>query len=140
MDIWTCWAHLMDMCRHFILANVYMIFYHLNWNFIFGKMTDMKAILTLSFKHTCALIITPTSLCLFISFRVNYVHMKISCRFEISFNQKTDMKSILFWFSFCLDSLSSYNYDRMIDEITMIKKKKMLFVEYHMQAQNVINY
>ena len=37
-----------------------------------------------SFKRTCALNAT-TSLRLFISFRVNYVHMKIQCRFDISF-------------------------------------------------------
>ena len=40
---------LMDMCRHFISASVYMIFYQLKWNFISVKMIDM------SFKHTCTL-------------------------------------------------------------------------------------
>ena len=65
-----------------------MIFYHLKWNFIFIKMTDMISIPTLSFKLTCALITTPTSLCLFTSFWVNHVHMKISYRFEIFFQSK----------------------------------------------------
>ena len=79
---------LMDMCRHLISGNAYMIFYHLKWNFIFVKMTDMKSIPTLSFKRTCALIATPPSLCLFTSFWVNHVHMKISYRLEIFFQSK----------------------------------------------------
>ena len=74
---------LMDLCRHFISGSV-GIFYHPKWNFISVKMTDMKSISALSFKRTCALNAT-TSLRLFISFRVNYVHMKIQCRFDISF-------------------------------------------------------
>ena len=74
---------LMDLCRHFISGSV-GIFYHPKWNFISVKMTNMKSISALSFKRTCALNAT-TSLRLFISFRVNYVHMKIQCRFDISF-------------------------------------------------------
>ena len=46
---------LMEMCRHFISGSVYMIFYHPKWNFISVKMTDMKSILTMSFKRTCVL-------------------------------------------------------------------------------------
>ena len=80
---------LMDMCsRHFISGNVYTIFYHPKWNFISVKMTDMKSIPALSFKRTCALNATSNNLRLFISFRVNCFHMKISCRFEISFRSK----------------------------------------------------
>ena len=79
---------LMDMCRHFISGSVHIIFYHPKWNFISVKMTDMKSIPALSFKCTCALNATSKSLRLFISFRVNYVYMKISCRFEISFWSK----------------------------------------------------
>ena len=81
---------LMDMCRHYISGSVCMIFYHLKWNLISAKMTNMKSIPALSFKRTCALNATSneSSLHLFISFRVNYVHMKISCRFEISFRSK----------------------------------------------------
>ena len=74
---------LMDLCRHFISGSV-GIFYHPKWNFMSVKMTDVKSISALSFKRTCALNAT-TSLRLFISFRVNYVHMKIQCRFDISF-------------------------------------------------------
>ena len=74
---------LMDLCRHFISGSV-GIFYHPKWNFISVKMTEMKSISALSFKRTCALNATKT-LRLFISFRVNYVHMKIQCRFDISF-------------------------------------------------------
>ena len=77
---WIC-------CRPFISGGAY-IFYHPKWNFISVKMTDMKSIPALSFKCTCALNATSKSLRLFISFRVNYVHMKISCRFEISFWSK----------------------------------------------------
>ena len=46
---------LMDMCRLFISASVYMIFYHPKCNFISVKMTNMKSIAALSFKRTCAL-------------------------------------------------------------------------------------
>ena len=79
---------LMDMCRHFISGSVYMIFYQPKWNFISVKLSDMKSIPPLSFKRTCALKEHAASLCLFISFRVNYVHMKITCRFKISFWSK----------------------------------------------------
>ena len=46
---------LMDMCKHFISGSVYMIFYHPKWNSISVKMTDLKSIPAMSFKHTCAL-------------------------------------------------------------------------------------
>ena len=46
---------LMDMCRHYISGSVCMRFYHPKWNLISVKMTDMKSIPALSFKHTCAL-------------------------------------------------------------------------------------
>ena len=35
---------LMDMCRHFILGGVYIIFYYPKWNFISVKMTNIKSI------------------------------------------------------------------------------------------------
>ena len=35
---------LMDMRMHFIAVSVDMIFYHLKWNFILVKMTNMKSI------------------------------------------------------------------------------------------------
>ena len=77
---WTC------VCRHFISVNVYMIFYHSKWNFISDKVSDMKSIPALSFKCTYALIATSNESalihCVYL-FRLNYVHMKISCRFEI---------------------------------------------------------
>ena len=57
-------------------------------NFISAKMTDMKSIPALTFKRTCTENATSNNLHLFISFRVNYIHMKISCRFEISFWSK----------------------------------------------------
>ena len=79
---------LMDMCRHFISDSLYMIFYHKKLNFISVKMTDMKSIPALSFKRTCALNATSTTTLRFISFRLNYVHIKISCRFELSFRSK----------------------------------------------------
>ena len=77
---------LMDMCRHFISGSVYMILYHLKWNFISVEVTDRKSIyphwVSKAHAHKTQ---HPMSLRLFISFRVNYVHMKILCRFEISF-------------------------------------------------------
>ena len=46
---------LMDMCRYFILGGVYIIFYYPKWNFISVKMTNIKSITALSFKHKCTL-------------------------------------------------------------------------------------
>ena len=46
---------LMDMCRQFILGGVYIIFYYPKWNFISVKMTNIKSITALSFKHKCTL-------------------------------------------------------------------------------------
>ena len=47
----------------------------------------------------------PTSMRLFISFRVNYVHKKILCRFEISFRSKRPIwNPHRFRVSFCLNS------------------------------------
>ena len=96
---------LMDMCRHFISGSVYMIFYHPKWNFISVKMTDMKSIPALSFKRTCALNATSNESAL-----IHFVSGKL-CSHEnlmpvwnfISVNM-TDMKSIPFWVSFCLNS------------------------------------
>ena len=45
----------MEISRHFISDNVYFIFYHPKWNFIFFKMSDMKSIAPQSFKYTCIL-------------------------------------------------------------------------------------
>ena len=78
----------MDMCSHFILGSVSMIFYHPKWNFISVKMTRMKSIPALTFKRTCTLNATSNESALIHFFWVNYVHMKISCRFEISFRSK----------------------------------------------------
>ena len=78
---------LIDMGMHFILGSVYMIFYHPKWNFISVKMTDMKSIPARSFKRICALSAISNESAL-ISFQVNSVHMKISCRFEMSFRSK----------------------------------------------------
>ena len=78
----------MDMCSHFILGSVSMIFYHPKWNFISVKMTRMKSIPALTFKRTCTLNATSNESVLIHFFWVNYVHMKISCRFEISFRSK----------------------------------------------------
>ena len=76
---------------------------HTSWNFISVKMTTVKSIPALSFKRTCALNATSneSSLHLFISFRVNYVHMKISCRFEISFrsNWRYEIHTVLSFIS-----------------------------------------
>ena len=79
---------LMDMGSHFISGSVYIIFYHLKWNFISIKMTDMKSIAAIIFKRTCALNTTSNESAFIHFASVNYVHMKISCRFEISFWSK----------------------------------------------------
>ena len=66
---------LMEMRRYFISGSVYMIFYHLKWNFndryeIHNRNEFQRHMRS---KH------------LFILPRVNFVYMKISCRFETSF-------------------------------------------------------
>ena len=86
---------LMDTCRHFISGSVYMIFYHLKWNFISVKI-KWNFILWLiwnPYPHWVSNAHAQqtqhsTSLCLFILFGTNYVYMKISCCFEISFRSK----------------------------------------------------
>ena len=96
---------LMDMCTHFILGSFYMIFYHPKWNFISVKVTDVKSIPALSFKPKCTLNTTSSK-----SVFIHFVSGKL-CSHEnlmpvwnfISVNM-TDMKSIPFWVSFCLNS------------------------------------
>ena len=95
---------LMNMRRYFISGSVYVIFYHPKWNFVSVKMTDMKSIPALSFKRTCALNATSNESAL-----IHFVSGKL-CSHEnlmpvwnfISVNM-TDMKSIPFWVSFCLN-------------------------------------
>ena len=76
------------MCRHFISGSVYMIVYHPEWNLVSLKMTGMKSIPALSFKHTCILNATysESALIHFVSGKLS--SHKISCRFEISFRSK----------------------------------------------------
>ena len=95
---------LMNMRRYFISGSVYVIFYHPKWNFVSVKMTDMKSIPALSFKRTCALNATSNGSAL-----VHFVSSKL-CSHEnlmpvwnfVSIKM-TDMKSIPFWVSFCLN-------------------------------------
>ena len=91
----------MDMCSHFILGSVSMIFYHPKWNFISVKMTRMKSIPALTFKRICTLNATSNESALIHFFWVNYVHMKISCRFEISFrsNWRYEIHTVLSFIS-----------------------------------------
>ena len=90
---------LMDMCRHFISGSVYMIFYHLKWNFISVKMTNMKFIPAGSFKHTCALNATSDNasgiLCL---------HENLMPVWNLISFKMTNVKPIPFWVSFRLNS------------------------------------
>ena len=79
---------LIDVRRYFISGSVYVIFCHQKWNSVTFKMTDKKSMSEMSFKRTCALSIISPRLRLFILLRLNSVHMKISCRFEISFWSK----------------------------------------------------
>ena len=96
---------LMDTCRHFISDNVYMIFYHLKWNFMSVKMTDMKPISALSFKRTSAL--NPASnesaLIYFVSSKL-CSHENLMPVWNFISVKMTDMISIPFWVSFHLNS------------------------------------
>ena len=96
---------LMDMCRHFISGSVYMIFYHPKWNFISVKMTDMKSIPALSFKRTCALNVTSneSALIYFVSGKL-CSHENLMPVLNFISVKMTDMKSILIWVSFRLNS------------------------------------
>ena len=96
---------LMDICRHFILGGVYMIFYHPKWNFFSVKMTDMKSIPASSFKRKCALNATSrkSGLIYFVSGKL-CSHENITPVWYFISVKMTGMKSIPFWISFRLNS------------------------------------
>ena len=96
---------LMDMGSHFILGSVYIIFYHLKWNFISIKMTDMKSIAAIIFKRTCALNTTSNESA-FIHFASGKLcsHENLVPVWNFILVKMADMKSIPFWLSFCLNS------------------------------------
>ena len=90
---------LMDMRRWFIFGGVYQP----KWNFISVKMTDMKSILAMSFKCTCALNAISNKFAL-----INFASGKF-CSHENSmvvwnfiWPKMTDTKSITVWVSFRL--------------------------------------
>ena len=96
---------LMDMCRHFILGSVCMIFYHPKWRFISVKVADIKSIPALSFKRICALIATSNDSALihFVSGKLSS-HENLMPVWNFISVKMTDMKSIPFWVSFRLNS------------------------------------
>ena len=91
-------------CRPFISGGAY-IFYHPKWNFISVKMTDMKSIPALSFKRTCALNVTSneSALIYFVSGKL-CSHENLMPVLNFISVKMTDMKSILIWVSFRLNS------------------------------------
>ena len=91
-------------CRPFISGGAY-IFYHPKWNFISVKMTDMKFIPALSFKCTCALNATSNESALihFVSGKLRS-HENLMPVWNFISVKMTDMKSMLFWVSFHLNS------------------------------------
>ena len=95
----------MDMCSHFILGSVSMIFYHPKWNFISVKMTHMKAIPALTFKRTCTLNATSNESALIHFFLGKLCsHENLMPVWNFISVKMTDMKSIPFWVSFRLNS------------------------------------
>ena len=88
---------LMGMYRHFTLGSVYLIFYQPNWHFLSVKMTNMKSIPALSFKHTCALN-TTSNKSMLIHFILGKLcsHEKLLLVWNFISVKMTDMKSILF--------------------------------------------
>ena len=95
----------MDMCSHFILGSVSMIFYHPKWNFISLKMTHMKAIPALTFKRTCTLNATSNESALIHFFLGKLCsHENLMPVWNFISVKMTDMKSIPFWVSFRLNS------------------------------------
>ena len=96
---------LMGMCRHFISGSVYMMFHCTKWNFMFVKMTYMKSIPALSFKRMCALNATSSESALihFVSGKL-CSHENLMPVWNFISVKMTDMKSIPFWVSFCLNS------------------------------------
>ena len=96
---------LMDMCKHFISGIVYMISYHPKWSFISVKMTTLKSIPALSFKLTCALNAKSNESVLiqFLSGKL-CSHENLMSVWNFISVKMTDMKSILFWVSFRLNS------------------------------------
>ena len=96
---------LMDMCRHFISGSVYIIFYYSKWNFIFVKMTGVKSIPALSYKHTAGLNTTSNE-SVFIHFVSGklWSHENLMPVWNFISVKMTGMKSIPFWVSFHLNS------------------------------------
>ena len=102
------WSYILaafQMSRRFISGNVYMIFYHLQWNFIFVKMINMKSIPALSFNRTCTLNTTSNESALihFVSGKL-FWHENLMMVWNFISVKMTNMKSIPFWVSFCLNS------------------------------------
>ena len=77
---------LMNICRYFISGSVYMIILSPKMKFYFCLNDQYEIHIRNEFQTHMR--IKRNILRLFISFRVNSVHMKISCRFEISFRLK----------------------------------------------------
>ena len=81
------WLHF-KTTQYFISGSVYMIFHHPKWNFISFKWPIWNPYLQWVLNTHAHYTQYSASLRLFISFRVNSVYMKISCRFKISFRTK----------------------------------------------------
>ena len=96
---------LMDICRHFISGSVYMIFYHAKWNFIYVKVTDMKSITAMRLKRTCSLsAISNVSVLIHFVFGKFCSHENLMPIWNLILIKITDIKSIPFSVSFCLNS------------------------------------
>ena len=129
---------LINMCRHSISGSVCMIFYHSKWNFISVKVTDMKSIPALSFKRTCALIATSSESALIYFVSDEYVQMKISCRFEISFRSKSPI-----WNPYCFEfhfDLIHVNTNKELTEHRSEHLTEHLNTEYFIFNRNEISY
>ena len=96
---------LMDMRRHFISGSFYMIFDHRNEVSFLSKWPIWKSIPALSFKRTCALNATSNESALihFVSGKL-CSHENLMPVWNFISVKMTDMKSILFWVSFRLNS------------------------------------
>ena len=96
---------LMDMCRHFILGSVYMIFHQPKWNVISVKVADIKSILALSFKRTCAVMAksNESALIHFVSGKL-CSHENLMPVWNFILVKLTNIISIPFWVSFCHSS------------------------------------
>ena len=91
----------MEIRWHFISCSVYMIFYHMKWNVISVKMTDMKSMPAMSFKWTCPLnaIFNKSALIHFVSGKF-YSHENLILVWNFILVKMTNTKFILFWDSF----------------------------------------